>query len=162
MGTTVATSAMSRNLLMKRDLLISIVNGVEKKFDVNLTSLSLLNYVPYVQLCPTYAMLPAVVLHVRRSLRVVVPHVLHALRTPVSHAQCAPVLHLPSALRVIMLHVPPTLHPLLLNTMISNLYQRNIIIMVFFISDINLHDPLIYVNLTTLVHQSASITKPGL
>ena len=151
MGTTVATSAMSRNLLMKRDLLISIVNGVEKKFDVNLTSLSLLNYVPYVLLCPTYAMLPAVV-----------PHVLHALRTPVSHAQCAPVLHLPSALRVIMLHVPPTLHPLLLNTMISNLYQRNIIIMVFFISDINLHDPLIYVNLTTLVHQSASITKPGL
>ena len=34
--------------------------------------------------------------------------------------------------------------------------------MVFFISDINLQDPLIYVNLTTLVHQSASITKPGL
>ena len=85
-----------------------------------------------------------------------------ALRALVAHAPLL-VSHVPRALHVLMVHVPHTymlycyhydMQPLLMQFWLLQWF--------FFISDISLEDPLIYVNLTTSIHQSALIGKPAL
>ena len=58
------------------------------------------------------------------ALRAIAPHISRA-------ALSALVPHVAHALRASMLHVPHTLHALLLTTMIYNLYERNVITVVF-------------------------------
>ena len=90
------------------------------------------------------------------------PRALRALEQQVPHALSVLILHMPCILRALMLHLPHALHTLLLTTMISNLCQRIVITMVFFIRDIIFQDPLNYVNLTTFTNQPVFIRKLAL
>ena len=90
-----------------------------------------------------------------RALRALVSHVTRALCALAPYVPCALralVPHVPHALRALTLRGRHTLHTLLLTTTICNLYRWNVITVVFFISDISLQDPLIYVNFTTSIH----------
>ena len=95
--------------------------------------------------------LRALVLHVSRALCAFLPHVPHTLR--------ALMLLVLRALRVFVFHVLtiPTVKQYDKQSLLKEYYYRG-----FFISDINLQDPLIYLNLTSLIHQPAFIRKPTL
>ena len=100
--------------------------------------------------------------YVSRGLRALEPNVPRALLFHVPRVLRALVLHMVhvlSSLHTLMLHVPHALHALLLTTMISNLVRKEFYYNGFFISDRSLQDPLIYVNLFTLIHQPAFTRK---
>ena len=123
--------------------------------------------------CCRYSLAYSHVFTYLRALRALMPHVHCALRALVPHmsrAQRALVLHMPRALgalvsrvtcalSALMLHINHALHALLLTTMIYNLFYYSVF---FFISDISLQDPFIFVDLNTLIHQPAFIRKSAL
>ena len=136
----------------------------------------MLIYVPYVFSCPT-----CLVLYVLLCLTCLVSYMLSCLRCLISTRSCTSRVLCPTCSRASCVSCPmcslascasysacfrvsrssclttPTVKQYDKQSLLKEYYYR-----VFFISDINLQDPLIYLNLTSLIHQPAFIRKPTL